>query len=276
MASYRCVSRRSGMSIPATPPGKTAVWGEAWRPSLYAGASRERCLWMAADWLAGWAGEGSYNGPALLLTIARSPWPAGMVGFVCRGADTIGLVHRAARSWGGRGLSARAVLLAVGWLIRGRGAEVVELRVGRDSPACQRIAVKSGFPPGRDHQRRRRDDRQGSRRLALHHRSGRARRSPSGRQLTEPGQGGWSSGRSNGIGNVQDADVNPLSGDQQSPPLRAGGSGRQPAAPGDITQVRPEFPSAGQQNRGGDRMACTLQVVWDEQLAAYYFGRAIR
>jgi hypothetical protein len=37
-------------------------------------------------------------------------------------------------------------LLAVAWLIRGRGAEVVELRVGRDSPACQRIAIKSGFP----------------------------------------------------------------------------------------------------------------------------------
>jgi hypothetical protein len=30
--------------------------------------------------------------------------------------------------------------------------------------------------------------------------------------------------------NVHDADVNPLSGGQQSPPLRAGGRGRQPAA----------------------------------------------
>lgn len=126
--------------------GQDGGLGEAWRPSLYAGASRERCLRMVADWLAGWAGEGSYNGPALLLTIAQSPWPAGMVGFVCRGADTIGLVHGVAPSWRGRGLSTRAVLLAVGWLIRGRGAEVVELRVGRDSPACQRIAVKSGFP----------------------------------------------------------------------------------------------------------------------------------
>jgi hypothetical protein len=101
---------------------------------------------VVADWLAGRAGEGSYHGPALLLTIAQSPWPAGMAGFVCRGADTIGLVHRVARSWRGRGLPTRAVLLAVAWLIRGRGAEVVELRVGRDSPACQRIAIKSGFP----------------------------------------------------------------------------------------------------------------------------------
>ena len=57
--------------------------GEAWLPLPYDGASRERCLWMVADWLAGWVGEGSYKGPALLLTIAASPWPVGMVGFVC-------------------------------------------------------------------------------------------------------------------------------------------------------------------------------------------------
>jgi RimJ/RimL family protein N-acetyltransferase len=50
-----------------------------------------------------------------------------------------------APSWRGQGLATRAVLLAVGWLIRERGAEVVELRVGGDCPACQRIAVKSGF-----------------------------------------------------------------------------------------------------------------------------------
>ena len=53
--------------------GKDGGLGEAWLPSLYAGASRERCLWTVADWLAGWAGEESYDGPALLLTIAPSP-----------------------------------------------------------------------------------------------------------------------------------------------------------------------------------------------------------
>jgi RimJ/RimL family protein N-acetyltransferase len=101
---------------------------------------------MVADWLAGWAGDGSYDGPALLLTIPPSPEPTGMVGFVCRGAGTIGLVHGVAPSWRGQGLATRAVLLAAGWLIRERGAEVAELQVGRDSPGCQRIAVKSGFP----------------------------------------------------------------------------------------------------------------------------------
>ncbi len=125
--------------------GQDGGLGEAWLPSLYAGASRERCLWTVADWLAGWAGEDSYDGPALLLTIAQSPWPVGMVGFACRGAGTIELVHGVAPSWRGQGLATRAVLLAVGWLVRERGAEVVELRVGHDSPACQRIAVKSGF-----------------------------------------------------------------------------------------------------------------------------------
>ena len=94
--------------------GQDGGLGEAGRPSLYAGASRERCLRMVADWLARWAGQASHNGPALLLTIAQSPWPVGMVGFVCRGADTIGLVHGVAPSWRGRGMSTRAVLLAVG------------------------------------------------------------------------------------------------------------------------------------------------------------------
>ena len=125
--------------------GKDGGLGEAWLPSLYAGASRERCLWTVADWLAGWAGEDSYDGPALLLTILPSPWPVGMVGFVCRGAGTIGLVLGMAPSWRGQGLATRALVLASGWLIRERGADVVELRVGRDCPACQRIAVKSGF-----------------------------------------------------------------------------------------------------------------------------------
>ena len=119
--------------------------GEAWLPPLYAGASRERCLWMVADWLAGWAGEDSYNGPALLLTIAQSPWPVGMVGFVSRGAGTTGLAYGVEPPWRGQGLATRAVVLATRWLIRERGADVVELRSGRDSPACQRIAVKSGF-----------------------------------------------------------------------------------------------------------------------------------
>ncbi len=125
--------------------GQGGGLGEAWLPLPYAGASRERCLWMVADWLAGWAGEGSYKGPALLLTIAASPEPVGMVGFVCGGTGTIELVLSVAPSWQGQGLATRAVVLAAGWLTRERGAEVVELRAGCDSPACQRIAVKSGF-----------------------------------------------------------------------------------------------------------------------------------
>ena len=68
-----------------------------------------------------------------------------MVGFVCGGAGTIELVLSVAPSWRGQGLATRAVVLAAGWLTRERGADVVELRAGRDSPACQRIAVKSGF-----------------------------------------------------------------------------------------------------------------------------------
>ena len=96
--------------------------GGAWLPLPYAGASRERCLWMVADWLPGRAGEGSYKGPALLLTVAQSPEPVGMVGFVCGGAGTIELVLSVAPSWRGRGLATRAVVLAVA--LPGRGTSL--------------------------------------------------------------------------------------------------------------------------------------------------------
>ena len=37
--------------------------GETWLPLPYAGASRERCLWMVADWLAGWPAKAATKGP---------------------------------------------------------------------------------------------------------------------------------------------------------------------------------------------------------------------
>ena len=145
VVSLRVPSAGDADSFAGYAAGQDGGLDEGWLPSLYAGASRERCLWTVADWLAGWAGEESYDGPALLLTIPPSPEPVGMVGFACRGAGTIGLVLGVAPSWRGQGLATRALVLAAGWLIRERGADVVELRAGRDSPACQRIAVKSGF-----------------------------------------------------------------------------------------------------------------------------------
>ena len=66
---------------------------------------------------------------------------------------------------------------------------------GSGASGCPRFpGVSAGrgqvrFFLGRDLQQRCRRDRQGRRRLALHQRSGTARRSPSGRQLTGPGHG---------------------------------------------------------------------------------------
>ena len=145
VVSLRVPSAGDADAFAGSAAGQDGGLGEGWLPSLYAGASRERCLWTVADWLAGWAGEESYDGPALLVTIPPSPEPVGMVGFACRGAGTIGLVLGVAPSWRGQGLATRALVLAAVWLIRERGADVVEFRAGRDSPACQRIAVKSGF-----------------------------------------------------------------------------------------------------------------------------------
>ena len=117
----------------------------AWLPSL-----KRRCAAGALPldgrgWLAAWAGDGSDHGPALVLTTTRSPWFVGYVGFTSRGAGTVGLSCGVAPSWRGRDLATRAVGLAADWLIRERDAQMVEFRAGRDSPACQRVAVKAGF-----------------------------------------------------------------------------------------------------------------------------------
>jgi RimJ/RimL family protein N-acetyltransferase len=184
--------------------GQDGGRGEAWLPPLYAGAS-EGALLVDDRRLAGRVGwRRQLQRPALLLTIAQSPSPVGMVGFVSRGAGTIGLAHGVEPPWRGQGLATRAAVLAVRWLIRERGADVVELRVGRDSPACQQIAVKSGFSLAGTGSSVVEATGKVAEDLRYITKAG-PRRSPSGRQLTEPGQGGWSSGRSNSIGNVQDA-----------------------------------------------------------------------
>jgi len=147
VVSLRMPSVRDADALVGYAAGQDGGLGGAWLPALKAGASREHCLWMIDDWLAGWSGEGSYNGPALILTLAQSPMPAGLVGFVSRQPGTVGLVFGIAPPRRGRGLATRAVVLAADWLIRERDAATVEIRIDPDSPACQRVAVKAGFSP---------------------------------------------------------------------------------------------------------------------------------
>jgi RimJ/RimL family protein N-acetyltransferase len=55
------------------------------------------------------------------------------------------LVYGVAPGWRGRGLATRAAILATTWLLAERQVTAVELRVGREHHASQRVAGKAGY-----------------------------------------------------------------------------------------------------------------------------------
>ena len=115
-----------------------------WLP-VVPGAPYERLRWVVEDWIKGWAGLESFNGPALLLTVPDTSRFVGQVGFGSRGSDVVELVYGVAPEQRGRGLATRAVVLATSWLLRDRGVREVELRIGRAHRESQRVAEKAGF-----------------------------------------------------------------------------------------------------------------------------------
>ncbi len=118
-----------------------------WLPSLAPGAPKTRCQWLIQDWLNGWAGQESHNGPALVVDLRDVPGLVGVVGFGTTGPGTVELSYGIAPAWRGRGLATRAARLAARWLVEERGVREVELRIGRRNLASRRVAVKAGFRP---------------------------------------------------------------------------------------------------------------------------------
>jgi RimJ/RimL family protein N-acetyltransferase len=117
-----------------------------WLP-VDSGASPARLGSLVEDWLAGWAGAKSHNGRALLLEIDVDPVSpfVGQVGFGSRAPNVVELVYGIAPARRGQGLATRAARLAAHWLLRGRGAQVVELRIAPGHAASRRVAEKAGF-----------------------------------------------------------------------------------------------------------------------------------
>jgi RimJ/RimL family protein N-acetyltransferase len=107
--------------------------------------SRERLAWIVDDWLRGWAGDESLNGPTLLLDVGDASRFVGVVGFGVRERGVVELVYGIAPGWRRRGLATRAALLATSWLITERQVRAVELRIGREHRASQRVAEKAGY-----------------------------------------------------------------------------------------------------------------------------------
>ncbi len=97
------------------------------------------------DWLDGWAGRPSRDGPVLVATIAQEPRFIGVIGLGDRGEGTVELVYGIAPRWRGRGLASRATRLAAHWALSLPGVTTVELRIDQHHPASQHVASNAGF-----------------------------------------------------------------------------------------------------------------------------------
>lgn len=97
------------------------------------------------DWLDGWEGRPSRDGPALLVTVPGEPRFIGIIGLGDRGAGVIEMVYGIAPRWRGRGLASHATRLAARWVLSQPGVTAVELRIDQDHIASQHVAENAGF-----------------------------------------------------------------------------------------------------------------------------------
>lgn len=123
----------------AEPGGLDGVWAP-----LADGASLVECQALVDDWLAGWRGQRSLQGPALVIG-AGGPVLVGQVGLGDRGDGAIELGYGIAPGHRGRGYATRAVRLITRWLLDDGLADSVELRIDQGNAASQRVAAAAGF-----------------------------------------------------------------------------------------------------------------------------------
>ena len=102
---------------------------------------------LVADWLEGWAGHRSHNGPAFVVTVPDASGFVGVVGLAERADDdgAFDVSYGTAPGWRRRGLASRATRLAAQWVARQPSVHCVEARIGQGERASERVAVKAGF-----------------------------------------------------------------------------------------------------------------------------------
>jgi RimJ/RimL family protein N-acetyltransferase len=100
---------------------------------------------LVADWLDGWAGHQSHNGPAFVVTVPDEPRFIGVVGVAERDEGAIEMFYGTAPGWRGRGLASRATRLAAEWVARQPSVHTVEARIDQAARASERVAVNAGF-----------------------------------------------------------------------------------------------------------------------------------
>jgi RimJ/RimL family protein N-acetyltransferase len=100
---------------------------------------------LVADWLDGWAGRQSRNGPAFVVTVADDPGFVGIVGMAEHDDGAFDIAYGTAPGWRGRGLASRAARLAAQWMARQPSVHTVEVLIDQGQRACERVAVNAGF-----------------------------------------------------------------------------------------------------------------------------------
>jgi ribosomal-protein-alanine N-acetyltransferase len=98
-----------------------------------------------ADWLEGWAGRTSHNGPHFVIEISDEQQFIGTVGFKDRDEGVIEMSYAVAPHCRGRGIASRAARLGASWVLRQAHVAIVELRIGQDAIASQHVALNAGF-----------------------------------------------------------------------------------------------------------------------------------
>jgi len=100
---------------------------------------------VVADWLDGWAGRHSHNGPTFVVTVPEEPRFVGVVGVTEHSDGAFKLFYGTAPGWRGRGLASHATRLAAEWVAAQPSVHCVEARIGQGEPASERVAVNAGF-----------------------------------------------------------------------------------------------------------------------------------
>jgi len=100
---------------------------------------------LVADWLDGWAGLHSHNGPAFVVTVPEESRFVGVVGVTERDDGAFEMFYGTAPGWRGRGLASHAARLAAEWVAKQPSVHCVEARIGEGEPASERVAANAGF-----------------------------------------------------------------------------------------------------------------------------------
>ena len=100
---------------------------------------------LVEDWLDGWSGRPSHNGPAFMVTVPDHSRFVGIVGMSERDDETIAISYGTAPRWRGRGLASHAARLGADWVARQTGVRRVEARISQGDSASERVAVNAGF-----------------------------------------------------------------------------------------------------------------------------------